>query len=128
METDQEIARREPPAAGLSACLHRSADDGLCSHKIKKNAQLRTQSIPLASSKPVPFAGLLPNGSAHTFSMVPALKTTARKNIMNYVRRGKDSNFLKNRDFMSGENDIFTKKSDGKNYILFLAIGPTKLY
>ena len=89
METDQEIAQREPPAAGLSACLHGSADDGLCSHKIKKNAQLRTQSIPLASSKPVPFAGLLPNDSAHTFSMVPALKTTARKNIMNYVRRGK---------------------------------------
>lgn len=32
---------------------------------------------------------LNPNSSAHTFSMVPALKTTARKNIMNYVRRGK---------------------------------------
>ena len=36
METDQEIARREPPAAGLSACLHRSADQRSCSHKIKK--------------------------------------------------------------------------------------------
>ena len=56
-----------------------------------KNAQLRTQSIPLASSKPVSFAGLLPNGSAHTFSSrIPILKTIARKFIMNYVRRGKD--------------------------------------
>lgn len=95
METKREIARREPPAAGLAACLRRNADDGLCSHKIK-NAQLRTQSIPLASSKPVSFAGLLPNGSAHTFSSrIPILKTIARKFIMNYVRRDKDRKYFR---------------------------------
>ena len=60
----------------------------------KKDAQLRTQSIPLASSKPVSFAGLLPNDSVHTFSSsVPIMKAIARKFIMNYVRRGKDSNY-----------------------------------
>jgi len=27
METNKEVARREPPAAGLAACLRRNADD-----------------------------------------------------------------------------------------------------
>ena len=41
METQREVARREPPAAGLTACLRRNADGIHGSHKIK-NAQLRT--------------------------------------------------------------------------------------
>ena len=89
METNREVAWREPPAAGLAACLYRSTDMMHCSHK-DKNMRSCEQYITLLQAQQSAVRGSLnPNSSAHTFSMVPALKTTARKNIMNYVRRGK---------------------------------------
>lgn len=50
METNKEVARREPPAADLAACLYRSTDVMYGSHKIKKGAQLRTIHHPVTGS------------------------------------------------------------------------------
>lgn len=50
METNREIARRKPSAAGLAACLRRNADVMYGSHKTKKGAQLRTIHHPVTGS------------------------------------------------------------------------------
>jgi len=44
MEKNRNVARREPPAAGLATGLRRNADSMMyCSHNgTKKNVQLRT--------------------------------------------------------------------------------------
>jgi len=48
----------------------------------KKDAQLRTQSITLASSRRVSFAGLVPNGSAHIFSGILTVYPIKGQSIM----------------------------------------------
>ena len=70
METNRKFARREPPAAGLAACPYRGTGSMMyCSHNgIKKNVQLRTVHHLFLSSAKLPFAGLLPNGPAHSVS------------------------------------------------------------
>ena len=72
METNREVARREPPAAGLTACLYRSTDMMHCSHKYK-NMRSCEQYITLLQAQQ---SAVNPNGSAHTFNMVALLATT----------------------------------------------------
>ena len=67
METDREIARREPPAAGLAACLRRNADD-VCSSHSKKMRSCEPHTSLCYKLWEVPFAGGCPNGSAHSVS------------------------------------------------------------
>ena len=67
METNREVAWREPPAAGLAACLYRSMDMMHCSHK-DKNMRSCEQYITLLQAQQSAVRGSLnPNGSAHTF-------------------------------------------------------------
>lgn len=68
METNREIARRKPPAAGLAACLRRNADVMYGSHKTKKECAAANHTSPCYRLNRVPFAGLHPNGSAHSYS------------------------------------------------------------
>lgn len=69
METNREIARRKPPAAGLAAYPHRSTD-GICSsHKKEKSAQLRTTYPPFTGSTSAP-RGIAPQGLCAQFSNV----------------------------------------------------------
>ena len=76
METNREVARREPPAAGLTACLRRNADGIHGSHKYK-NMRSCEQYITLLQAQQSAVRGSLnPNGSAHTFNMVALLATT----------------------------------------------------
>ena len=76
METNREVARREPPAAGLTACLYQSTDMMHCSHKYK-NMRSCEQYITLLQAQQSAVRGSLnPNGSVHTFNMVALLATT----------------------------------------------------
>lgn len=97
METNREVGtggNRLRLALRLVCVGTRTID---CVRINKKDAQLRTQSITLASSRRVSFAGLLPNGSAHTFSgMVPILESIYKSFIIKCVRRGKDTQFSDN--------------------------------
>ena len=69
MKTNREVARREPPAAGLAAYPHRSTD-GICSsHKKEKSAQLRTTYPPFTGSTSAP-RGIAPQGLCAQFSNV----------------------------------------------------------
>ena len=83
MKANREVARREPPAAGLAACLYRSTDIVLCSHIKTKNVQLRTlHNPPFTGYCKVPFAGLVPNDSAHIFSGILTVYPIKGQSIM----------------------------------------------
>ena len=70
METNREVARREPPAADLAAYQRRDVGAmTYCSHNdIKKERAAANSTSPISKLCKVPFAGLLPNGSAHSYS------------------------------------------------------------
>lgn len=73
METNREIARRKPPAVGLTACLYRSTDVVYRSHINTKKGNAAANDTPsIAKDCKVPLAGLLPNGSA-----LPVVKIVA---------------------------------------------------
>lgn len=73
METNKEVAGREPPAAGLAACPYRSTDVVYRSHIDTKKGNAAANDTPsIAKDCKVPLAGLLPNGSA-----LPVVKIVA---------------------------------------------------
>ena len=83
METNREVARREPPAAGLTACLYQSTDMMHCSHKYK-NMRSCEQYITLLQAQQSAVRGSLnPNDSTHTFSNAVALLSTDSKSCRN---------------------------------------------
>lgn len=92
METNREVARREPPAAGLAAYQRRNVGAVMyCSHNgIKIERAAANSTSPISKLCKVPFAGLLPNGSAHSYSYQCFESFDRNRLLFNTVRRGKD--------------------------------------
>ena len=87
METNKKIARRKPPATGLTACLYRSTDGMYCSHKIKKNVQLRTKHPPFTGSIKCRSRDCSPT-ALHILINVAALLSSIVKVVFNVLFAG----------------------------------------